>query len=180
MFLPENPQNGLQIDHHRVIDHKNSLGMAGLSRTDLLIGGIGGQASGIADGGVNALQLPEQSLGTPEAAKTENDLGISSRKGGIVGVPRTACGAPFQTGMSRPGKGFPDKGHSDFERIAEQHSCLLTLVRLGFWPGLDFSAQFPSGGRHPPCVQQLADDLQRLDTGQVFSFQPFQKRATSG
>src|SRR5690606_12428761 len=56
-----------------VEDDAHDLGVAGQTRADLTVGGIGRVAPGVADlGRVDALGLPELALGSPEAAHAEH------------------------------------------------------------------------------------------------------------
>ena len=64
-----------QADDGGVIDYADGLGIAGEVGADVLIGGVGGVAVGIADLGVeDSLQLLEIMLSAPEAAAGQVDL----------------------------------------------------------------------------------------------------------
>ena len=64
-----------QADNGGVIDDADGLGIAGLVCADVLVGGAGGVAVGVADLGVeDSLQLLEIMLGAPEAATGKVDL----------------------------------------------------------------------------------------------------------
>ncbi|MNI58521.1 hypothetical protein D3C73_1136340 [compost metagenome] len=75
MAFPEQLQQALQAHHRRVEHHLHHLGVAGQARADLFIGGVRGDAAGIAHrGAVHARLAPELALGAPEAAQREADL----------------------------------------------------------------------------------------------------------
>src|SRR5437870_2263662 len=62
------------------------LGMAGSPAADLLVGGVGGEAAGVAYGGrVDALGFPEEALGAPEAAHPEDRALHPLREGALQG-----------------------------------------------------------------------------------------------
>jgi len=67
MRLPEDPQQTAVIDAFRIEHHPHHFVVAGLSRTNLLIGGIGRVTTGIAHGrDMNAGQFPEANMAWPK------------------------------------------------------------------------------------------------------------------
>src|SRR5688572_4515831 len=72
MRLPEELQQLLVSDSLGVIHDTHGLGVAGHAAADFLVGGIGGRASLVADGGDDhARLLPEVLLLAPETAERE-------------------------------------------------------------------------------------------------------------
>ena len=56
----------------RIEGDQNRFGVSGLPRTDLFIGGVGSETVLVADrGGVDAVELPEETFGPPETAERE-------------------------------------------------------------------------------------------------------------
>ena len=75
MGLEAGPQDLRQADHRRVKDHAYDLGVACLAGAGLFIARIRRMAAGIADRRhLDARQLPEEALGSPEAAQPQHDL----------------------------------------------------------------------------------------------------------
>src|SRR5690606_36699596 len=67
MLFPEGPEQPVEADYTRVINHFDRFGMTGSPRTDFFIGRIWRHSSLIAGGGHDhARQLPEQPLRAPE------------------------------------------------------------------------------------------------------------------
>ena len=64
MTLPEDPEHLPVAGDHGIEDDADHLGVAGQSRADLLVEGIGRVAPGIAGGrAVNARRLPDEESG---------------------------------------------------------------------------------------------------------------------
>src|SRR5262245_17087688 len=75
VVLPEDAQHLLVAGLGRVEHDEDGLGVPGAPRADLLVGGVGRDATGVAHrGGVDAIGLPELALRTPEAAHPEHGL----------------------------------------------------------------------------------------------------------
>ena len=93
MVLPEGLQQTLVADDLGVVDDDDGLGVTGETGAHLLVGGVRGVAAGVADeGGVDAVELPELALDTPEAAHGEHG-GLHARRatGRSSGWPLTKC-----------------------------------------------------------------------------------------
>ena len=131
--LPEHLEQRLEAGLLRVEQHQHHLGMPGQAGADLLVGGVGGKAAGVADRRAeHARLLPEAPLGTPEAAQAEYCLLQAGREGrfdrvavDIVGVGhRQRLGT---TGQSLLGSG---KGVLVDENLGTQnHVGLLEVGR---------------------------------------------------
>ena len=103
--LPERAQD-LVARHLRGVEHdEHGLGVAGRAAADLLVGRVRRVAAGVADGGrVDAVELPEQPLGAPEAAHADDQrLHAARGTGGWSGVPRTSWRSGTAIAVSRPG-----------------------------------------------------------------------------
>src|SRR6185437_7335237 len=75
MRLPKCLEQVLIPDLRGIVNHPHHLGVPGLAGTDFLVGGIGSEPACIADcGRVDAGELPEEPLHTPEAAHAEYHL----------------------------------------------------------------------------------------------------------
>ena len=78
--LPKHLEQFVETHLLRVMDHEHRLGMPGQPRTDLLIGRIGGNAAGVANGGgEHPFGLPEQALRPPKTAHAKNRLAHAVR-----------------------------------------------------------------------------------------------------
>ena len=76
-------------DAGRVVDHENDLRVAGPSAADLLVGGVRGEAAGVADGRRDhARQLPERPSRRPRSSPGRRRRSRApSGQGGVSGVP---------------------------------------------------------------------------------------------
>src|SRR5205085_6796831 len=75
VVLPEELQHVLVRGLRRVEDHEHGLGVTGARGAYLLVGGVRREPAGVTHRcGVDAGRLPEDTLGTPEAAQAEHGL----------------------------------------------------------------------------------------------------------
>ena len=80
--LPEQLQQVLVAGLGGVVGDEHDLGVAGAGAADLLVGGVGRRAAGVAHRGrVDAVGFPEDPLGAPEAAHAEDRGADSLREG---------------------------------------------------------------------------------------------------
>ena len=101
MALKEQFHEVRESDFGGVEDDLDDLGMAGAAGADFFIGRVRGDAASIADTGQpDALGLPEDALGAPEAAEAE-DGGLVSGRG--VRLDRAAVDEMGRGGRDRPG-----------------------------------------------------------------------------
>ena len=101
MALKEQFHEVREGDFGGVEDDLDDLGMAGAAGADFFVGRVRGDAAGIADTGQpDALGLPEDPLGAPEAAEAENGRLVSGRG---VGLDRAAVDEMGRGGRDRPG-----------------------------------------------------------------------------
>src|SRR5215217_8695489 len=86
MDLPEHREQFPVGDLLGVEDDEHSLGMPGSSAANLLVGGVLCEASRVADCcRVNAVDLPEFTLGPPEAAETKDRRARTLGEGRLEG-----------------------------------------------------------------------------------------------
>ena len=102
--LPEDAQHLLVARLGRVEHHQHGLGVAGAAAADLLVGGVGREAAGVADGGgPDALGLPELALRAPEAAHAEHGLLEALGEGRRERVAEHEMALGTAIACSRPG-----------------------------------------------------------------------------
>ena len=73
--LPEQGQQGIQLEGRRVMDDQHHFGMAGLPGADLFVAWVGREAASVADrGGEHPFEAPKEAFRAPEAAHAEQGL----------------------------------------------------------------------------------------------------------
>src|SRR5829696_8869879 len=137
MGLPEHLEQIPVRDLLRIEDDEHGLGVPGSSAADLLVGRVWGKASRVADCcRVNAVDLPEFTLGPPEAAETKDRGARTLGKGWLK--ERAEHGVLLGNGESRllpAGKSLG--GHDHLGLVAtKEHAYLLTVEFSGPKPKL--------------------------------------------
>src|SRR5215207_7178424 len=111
--LPEHPQQVPVGDLLAVEDDEHGLGVSGSAAANLLVRRVWGKASRVADRRrVNAIDLPEFTLGPPEAAEAEYSGARALGEGRLEGCAEH--GVPLGNGECRllpAGKGLVGHGH---------------------------------------------------------------------
>ena len=107
-------------DHGRIEDDQHGFGVAGRAAADLVVGRVGREAADVTDGRhMHARQLPEDSLGAPEATQRE-DRGLEALRPRTV--QRAAVDEVVRARVDRrlaPGRGGGGVGHRG--RATEDH-----------------------------------------------------------
>src|SRR5215208_3271755 len=106
MGLPEHLEQVPVRDLLRIEDDEHGLGVPGSSAANLLVGRVRCEASRVADCcRVNALDLPEFTLGPQKQPRPKTAALVPSGKGGSRSVPSTACfSGTVNAACSRPGR----------------------------------------------------------------------------
>src|SRR5215211_5307239 len=131
MRLPEHCEQFSVGDLLRIEDDEHGLGVPCSSAANLLIGRVRCEASSVADCcGVNAVDLPEFTLGPPEAAETKDRSARTLGKGWLEGCAEH--GVLLGNGESRllpAGKSLG--GHDHLGLVAtKQHAYLLGCINV--------------------------------------------------
>src|SRR5829696_3335983 len=132
MGLPEHCEQFPVGDLLRIEDDEHGLGVPGSSATNLLIGRVRCEAARVADCcRVNALDLPEFTLGPPEAAEAEDSGAHTLGEGRLEGCAEH--GMPLGNGESRllPAvKGLGGHDHLGLVATKEHSFCLLGCIHV--------------------------------------------------
>src|SRR3712207_3076425 len=152
MGLPEHREQFPVGDLLRIEDDEHGLGMPGSSAADLLIGRVRCEASRVADRrGVNALYLPECTLGPPEAAEAEDSGAHTLREGRRK--ERAEHGVLLRNGERRllpPGKSLGWHDHPGLVATKEHSltsSPLSSLVQSSSFSAILYRSSLP------PCLR---------------------------
>src|SRR5215213_5615031 len=133
MGLPEHREQFPVRDLLQIEDDEHGLGVPGSSAADLLVGRVRCEASRVADRRrVNAVDLPEFTLGPPEAAEAEDSGAHTLGEGRLEGCAEH--GMPLGNGESRllpAGKSLV--GHDHLGLVATKEHSLASSDVLMYW-----------------------------------------------
>src|ERR671918_1760898 len=133
MGLPEHREQFPVGELLRIEDDEHGLGVPGSSAANLLVGGVLCEASRVADCcRVNAVDLPEFTLGPPEAAETKDRSARTLGKGWLK--ERAEHGMPLGNGESRllpAGKSLG--GHDHLGLVATKKHSFASSDVLMYW-----------------------------------------------
>src|SRR5215203_7205962 len=133
MGLPEHLEQVPVRDLLRIEDDEHGLGVPGTAAANLLVGRVWGKASRVADRRrVNAVDLPEYTLGPPEAAEAEDRGAHTLGEGRLEGCAEH--GMPLGNGESRllpARKGLG--GHDHLGLVATKEHSFASLYVLMDW-----------------------------------------------
>ena len=103
VVFPEHLQERVEVDDLGVVDDKNGLGMSGLSGAGFFVGGVGGVAARVANGGRIDASSCQKKRSAPQKQPIANWIcSIPSGNGGTIGVPSTRWDSATGMDSDRP------------------------------------------------------------------------------
>ena len=119
--LPKNLEQLRVADFGRVVDDEHGLGVPGAAGARLVVGGVRGESTRIADGGrVDAGRLPELALRAPKATETEHRCLIAIRPRPLQRLAVGVVDLWYRHGLLDPPRKSVLRRHHCY-RLVEQH-----------------------------------------------------------
>ena len=132
VVLPEDLEHRVVARAGRVEHDEHDLVVAGARAAHLLVGGVGGEAAGVADRGrVHAVGLPELALRAPEAAHAEHRHLVALGEGGLQRGAEHVVGLGDGHLLSAAGEGILGRRHRGLPAEQAHRVPLLLCSSLG-------------------------------------------------